>query len=287
MRTHTGRRLRKEVKLLPGHLMTYVFLALLLAVIFSPAIWGISTSFKPQNEIFEEIPHWIPKTVVLRNYLSVFRNTSLPRHFLNSIIIAGLTVIATIVVSSPAAYKFARSRQRSMKVALFLFLGTMMIPGLISLIPLYVIMSHLNILNTYWVLVIMYTGWNVPFSIWILKSFIETIPRGLEESALIDGCNEFQVFYKIVLPNSVPGLVAGSTIVFINSWNEFIAAVTFTSSDASRTVPVGLQMLQGYYLIRWGPIMAAAILSIIPTLVLFFLLQQHLVAGLSKGAIKG
>lgn len=278
---------RKRNKNLVSKTGVYIILIVLLLVIFSPIIWGISTSLKPRDQIFESIPHWIPRTGVSENYRSIIKDTPLPKHFGNSLIICLLTIIATLLISSPAAYKFARSRQRSMKITLFLFLSTMMVPGLISLIPLYVIMSHLHLLNTYWVLVIMYTGWNAPFSIWILKSFIETIPREIEESALIDGCSEFQVFCKIILPLSGPGLAAVSTIVFINSWNEFISAVTFTSSDAVRTVPVGLQMLLGYYFIRWGPIMAAATLSTLPALILFLFLQRQLVAGLTKGALKG
>jgi multiple sugar transport system permease protein len=265
---------------------TYVVLAVLSIIVLSPILWSLSTSLKTEKEVQAYPPRVIPRSITLESYYTLFAKTSIPRYLLNSVIVAVFTVALTLVIASFAAYSFARFNFPGKELLFFLVLAFMMIPGLTNLIPLYIMMSSLHLLNSYFVLVIMYSGWNIPFGIWLMRSFIEVIPRELDEAASIDGCPRISTFMRIIAPLSLPGLAATGIIVFINSWNEFLVALTFTTSNEIRTMPVGIYLFQNYYGVEWGMLMASAIVSCLAVVVFFLILQKRLIAGLTQGAVK-
>ncbi len=269
----------------------YVFKHLILIIIsfcmIFPVLWTISTSLKTQDEMFRYPPVWIPKTVQWKNYVDVIRTQRLPRYMLNSLIVSGGSVIVTIIIGSLAGYGFSRFSFKGQYTLLFLILATMMIPGLTNMIPLYSIMTSLKLLDTYAVLIIIYVAWMTPFTVWIMKSFFDSIPKDLEDAALIDGCNRIQLLMRIVVPIAKPGLVAAVVLNFVNGWNEFLTALIFTSSNEMRTVSVGIYNFLGFYRNSYGPLAAASILVIIPVVTLFLILRERFMKGMIEGAIKG
>jgi ABC-type glycerol-3-phosphate transport system permease component len=163
----------------------------------------------------------------------------------------------------------------------------MMIPGLVLLVPTYIMMAHLKLLDTYLVLILLYTVRSLPFAVWIMRGFFETIPKELEEAASIDGASRTQTLIRVILPLSRPALAATALIVFLNSWNDFILAATMTSKAALRTIQVALYFNIGEYGVDWTGLMAAAVISFVPVLALFIALQAHFVSGMTRGALKG
>ena len=264
----------------------YLLLIIVSIVVLSPILWALSTSLKTEKQVQAYPPSMIPRPVTFESYYTLFAKTSIPRYLLNSTIVAVFTVAVTLLIASIAAYPFARSNFPGKELLFFLVLAFMMIPGLTNLIPLYIMMSSLHLLNSYTALVIMYSGWNIPFAVWLMRGFIEVIPKELDEAASIDGCKRFGAFMRIIVPLSTPGLAATGIIVFINSWNEFLVALTFTSSNEIRTMPVGIYLFQNYYGVEWGMLMASSIVSCLAVVVFFLILQKRLIAGLTQGAVK-
>lgn len=254
---------------------------------FLPILWVISTSFKPKQEIFSYPPQLIPSSPTLQNYLYVLRGTPLPQYFLNSLIVAVLTTILVLILSSFAAYGFSRYTFKGKYVVLIVIIGTQMIPGITNIIPLYLIMNRLHLLNTYLSLILIYSAMNIPFSIWILKGFFDSIPTSLDESALIDGCSRIKAFYKVILPLSAPGLSTVAIYTFVMSWNEFVLALVLISTQIKQTLPLGIYMFSNTYQVSYHSISAACLIAIIPIITLFILLQDYFVSGLTKGAVKG
>ena len=192
----------------------------------------------------------------------------------------------SLTVSTLAAYAFSRFRFAGRKPLMLLFLTNNMFPTVLLLIPLYSIMRNLHILYTPWALVLAYTTFTLPFSVWLLNGFMNDLPMSLEEAALVDGCNRRQAFMRIVLPILGPSLVATGVYIFMTSWNEYTFAVMFTN-NSSRTIPVALKSLIGQLGVDWGLLTAGGIITIIPVCIMFFFAQKRLVEGLTAGAVKG
>jgi ABC-type glycerol-3-phosphate transport system permease component len=264
-----------------------VFLtAAALAVLF-PVLWALSTSLKPESAIFLYPPRWIPENPTAEAYEFILSRTDFPIFFYNSFVVSTLSILTTVTIGTMTAFRFARADFPGKKLLSFLFLATMMIPGLANLIPLYIIIRRMGLMNTRAALVLLYTAGNLPLVIWLMRGFIETVPRELDESARIDGCTTLQIFVKVIVPLVRPGLSAAGIVVFIYTWNEFIAALTFIQSPEKRMLQVGIRLLSGYYTVQWTNIMAICMLGSIPPIILFLFFQRSLIAGLTKGAIKG
>jgi ABC-type glycerol-3-phosphate transport system permease component len=191
------------------------------------------------------------------------------------------------MIGALAAYSIGRLEWRGRSLFLLVIIVPMMVPGLVLLVPTYIMMSRLQLLDTYLVLILLYTVRSLPLSVWIMRGFFETLPRELEEAAYIDGASRLQVLYHVILPLSQPALVATALIVFHNSWDDFLVAATMTSRAAMRTVQVALYFNMGEYGIDWGALMAAAIMALLPMLILFLLLQRRFISGITHGALKG
>jgi multiple sugar transport system permease protein len=267
--------------------LLYVFLCAAVLLILFPILWTLSTSLKAEEVIFLYPPKWIPDEPTLASYRFILSKTDFPRFFFNSFIVSVTTIMVVVTIGTMSAYRFARARFPGRNLIMFLFLATMMIPGLANLIPLYIIIRKMGLMDTRAALVMLYTSGNLPLVVWLMKGFIESIPKELDESARLDGCTTFQIFAKVIVPVVKPGLSAAGIIVFINTWNEFIAALTFIQSPEKRMLQVGIRLLSGYYTVQWTNIMATCMLGSIPPIILFLFFQRSLIAGLTRGAIKG
>ncbi len=267
-------------------LMTYLPLIALLIFILFPFYWTFVTSIKPESELYGAITYW-PSAVMWDNYKKLFTTTvDFLKAMKNSFIVASITTLVSLTASTLAAYAFSRYRFKGRKFMMALFLSNNMFPTVLLLIPLYSIMRNLKLLYTPWALVLAYTTFTLPFSVWLLNGFFNDLPMSLEEAALVDGCNRRMAFFKIILPILGPSLVATGVYIFMTSWNEYTFAVMFTN-NATRTIPVALKSLIGQLGVDWGLLTAGGIVTIIPVCIMFFFAQKKLVEGLTAGAVKG
>lgn len=262
---------------------------ILFGVAFSPfpIVWAISTSLKSTAEAVAFPPTIIPHHVTLNHYVKVFVESNFARYLLNSAIVALSAAICAVTIGVHAGYAAARYPFPAKRLLLFVILSTIMIPLVVVMVPSYVLASKLGLVNTYAALIIVYTGWQLPPVVWFMRGFFEKIPKELGEAALVDGCGHLTAFYRVVLPACLPGIAASMIIVFTWVWNEFIIALTLTTSDSMRLAPVGLYYYVGENGIQWGALMAAAVVTIGPVVVFFSFLQRYLISGLTGGAVKG
>lgn len=249
-----------------------------------PLLWTLATSLKPMGDIAAYPPRLLPETITFQHYRDVAMQSDMPEYFLHSLVITAVTIGLTVLLAAPAGYAVARYRFRGKNVLLFILLSTVMIPGAVSMVPLYVLAGRLGLLDTYLVLVLVYTAWRVPMVLWIMKSFFEAIPIEMEEAAMVDGCGRLQAMWRVAFPLSWPGLSASAILILVYVWTEFILALTLTAK--LRTVTVGLYYYMTGYGIEWGRLTASVMLVLVPVLIAFFLFQRRFMAGLTAGALK-
>lgn len=267
-------------------LTLYLPLFLLLLFALFPYIWTILSSIKPESELFTRQIHYLPQSPTFQNYISLFKFTNFSKYLTNSIIVALFTVSVAITVSTLAAYSFARFSFPMKNILLLIVLLTTMFPKILLIIPLFKIFAFLKIMNTYTALILAHSTFAIPFSVWMLTGYLEMIPKQLDEAAWMDGCTKTQVLFKIILPIMAPGLAATIAYIFIQSWNDYLYAVMFTSDLTVRTLPVGLKMFMGKFEINYGWLTAGGVVTSLPIVLFFFLVQKHLVKGLTAGAVK-
>jgi multiple sugar transport system permease protein len=267
-------------------LTLYLPLFLLLLFALFPYIWTILSSIKPESELFTRQIHYLPQSPTFQNYISLFKFTNFSKYLTNSIIVALFTVLVAITVSTLAAYSFARFSFPMKNILLLTVLITTMFPKILLIIPLFKIFAFLKMMNTYTALVLAHSTFAIPFSVWMLTGYLEMIPKQLDEAAWMDGCTKTQVLFKIILPIMAPGLAATIAYIFIQSWNDYLYAVMFTSDLTVRTLPVGLKMFMGKFEINYGWLTAGGVVTSLPIVLFFFLVQKHLVKGLTAGAVK-
>jgi len=261
-----------------------VIAVVVFVVILFPSVVLFLTSIKTELDALSFPPKWIFQPTS-KNYAEILKRSPLVGYGVNSLIVAALNTGACLIIGSLAAYGLARFRFRGSENLAFWFLSIRMMPPVAAIIPIYIFMKNLRLLDTVWCLVIVYLTFNLPFVIWMLKGFFEEVPLEIEESALIDGCSEFGVFYRIALPLVAPGLAATAILAFIFSWNEFLFALILTGTKAV-TLPVGILGYMKETGINWGYMTAGGVLALIPVILFTMLVQKHLVKGLTLGAIK-
>lgn len=273
--------------------LSYLYVAILLIFTLFPIAWMISSAVKPIQDLFVIPPQWIPHHPTLNTLSSVVRGdygrgSLFPVYFKNSVIVTTGTTVLCLVVASLAAYAFSRYPFRGSYGLMVGILATQMFPQGMLLISLYLAFLRLHLLSTYQALVLANTTFAIPFAIWILKGFFDTIPREIEDAALIDGCNRLDVMTKVILPLVAPGLVAAGVYTFLISWDEYLYAATLIARPEMRTLPPGIiQSFVGQFYLNWPNVMAASVLVTVPVTILFIFFQKYLVQGLTSGAVKG
>ncbi len=265
----------------------YFVLMSVVAFILFPIFWMVSSSFKPQTELFARHITMLPVEWSLESYRSVWQGTAFPTYFWNSFKVAALSTLCSVVISMYAAYAIARIRFAGRYAFGMLLLITQMLPHILLVIPLFLVMQRFKLLNTHTALVIAYTAVSLPFTVWLLRGFFEAIPEELEDAAAIDGASPLKTFHRIILPLAGPGLAAVSMFSFIRAWNEFLFALVFLQSRVFFTLPIGLASFQEEFTFRWDLIMAGASIITLPVLFFFLLMQRFIVQGLLGGAVKG
>jgi multiple sugar transport system permease protein len=267
---------------------TYVMVILLTLLIITPFLWMFLGSFKSNFELMQKQGQtlWIDNPT-LSNYIRLFQEYDFARYFLNSTIVSSVTAVIATSFSAFAGYSLARFTFPGKGLMSFLILLTQMIPAIATIIPLFLWFQWLHLLNTYWALIIAYNAFAIPFCTWLLRGFFMEIPIELEEAALIDGASQLGTFFRIVLPLSMPGLLATLIFSFILAWQEFLFAVTFTSSSELRTLTVGVAAMRGKDIVDWGLLNAGVVVTTVPLAILFAFVQRYLVKGLTAGAVKG
>ena len=268
---------------------------LVLLFIFLPVYWLVISSISTRSELLSVPIHWIPENPTLQNYFSVLlpgsAETEVARTFKitlrNSLVIAGSVTAISLVIGSLAAYALVRIRFRFYGVLLIFIIGTRMIPEVSLVIPLYILATRIGIYNTPIVLIAAYLCFALPFAIWLIAAFFQTIPLELEDAARIDGCSRLRTLFQIIMPISAPGLVSTALFVFLLAWDEFFFALIFTSTVAAKTVPVAIAEFTGRYVVDVTGMMTGGVLAAIPPVVLALIFQRYIVSGLTAGAVKG
>jgi multiple sugar transport system permease protein len=262
-------------------------LVIIVIIMVFPFIWMVSTALKPPEEVFAPIPHWIPLTPTLTNFYHIIFEMPFPRYFLNSVLVGLITMFVALVVTVFAGYALSRYNFRGKTTFSMWLLVSQMFPPVLLIIPIFVLMLKLGLVNTYPALIITYATFALPFSTWMLKAYFDTVPIDLEDAAKVDGCNQIQALTKIILPLAAPGIVTVALFIFILSWHEFMFALTLTSTTEMRTLPVGISLTLGEYRTLWGSLMAGSVFVTAPVVVFFVYLQRYIVQGLTLGAVKG
>lgn len=285
METHPIKRHQSPVILL----LRYAAVSAALIAALLPVYWMLTISFKTEVDQFSVPPRWLLFQPTLVHYRDAFLARSFGQYLLTSAVVATLSTLCAMVLGTLAAYGLARfrfPRRLDSHLALWI-LSTRMFPPIVTVIPLFLMMRDVRLLNTRASLIIVYTGFNLPFVVWMMRGFFREIPRELEEAALVDGDSRLGALRRIVLPLVAPGLAATAVFCLIISWNEFLFALVLTQTDAAMTLPVGIAGRVTQYEIKWGVMSAAATVAMMPILVFALAVQRYLVRGLSLGAVKG
>jgi trehalose/maltose transport system permease protein len=275
-----GNRALKQIGL-------WILIVIISVYALFPFYYAIITSFKSGSAIFE-VTYW-PTDFSLANYLGVLRSGSFPRNIVNSVIVSFAVVVLSLLLAITASYALARVRFKGRGALLFTILSVSMFPQIAVLAGLFEMVRGLGLYNNLLSLILAYMIFTLPFTVWVLTTFMRDLPVELEEAAIVDGAKPHQIIFKVFMPLMWPALVTTGLLAFIAAWNEFLFALTFVSNDQQRTVPVAIALLSGAteQEIPWGPIMAASVIVTVPLVILVLIFQRRIVAGLTAGAVKG
>lgn len=261
-------------------------LLLVAAWSIAPVLWLTITSLKPAAEL-THLPPLLASEITMAHYAAVFTGQPFLRLIVNSTIVATASTLLAVALGAAAAFALARLRVRGRGLILATVLAVSMFPPIATVSPLFLIINTLGLRDTLAALIITYTTFALPLAIWLLVNFFRQVPAEIYLAARVDGCSAFQAFYRVILPLSAPGLFASAILVFIFAWNEFLYALSFTATTASRTVPVGIALFPGLHEVPWGEIAAASVVASVPLAILAFVFHRRIVEGLTAGAVKG
>lgn len=265
--------------------LKHLFLILFIILTMLPFFWSLSTSFKSTGEILSYPPSLFPEKPTFANYLKVLFQDNFINYIKNSTIVTIITVVVTLLVSMLAGYGAARFRFPGKSLIMFIILSGMAIGRFANAMPMYFVAINFDLLDTYIILVFVYSAFIIPLVTWLMQSYYRTLPKTLEEAAKLDGCSNWSAFWYVIAPLMKTSLVAGGIIAATNAWNEFILALNLTKSEAMRTLPVALHLFQTDYGVEWGSLSAASIISILPLLIVFLFLQKYFVQGMTAGTL--
>lgn len=289
VRTHVANQTvtRKRGKQLLQNLAIYILLVFVALLIIIPLLWMLSTSFKPKSQWFLAQIYWIPKRFTWKNYTDLLDNSDTPivRWFINSLGVAITTTVVTLALDTLAAYAYVRMEFPGRKVIYGIMLATLFMPGLMFLIPNFLTIYNLGLLNTYAGVILPYLAG--VFGVFFMSQFFQALPKELEEAAQIDGANSFQTFFRIALPLSKSALATLAVITFLASWNDFLWPLLILQDPNTQTLPAGLSTLQSSYSTLYGPTMAGAVIVAIPVLIIYIALQRFIVQSVANTGLKG
>lgn len=252
-----------------------------------PLVWLLLFSLKDNSEIFGENIVGLPRRFLWQNYANALSQGNVGRYLLNSVIVTGITILISGLLGVSASYAIARMRWKLRKPVLVIFLMGMMVPLHAALLPLFLILKNLNLYNTYWALILPYTAFALSMGIFVFVGFLQSLPRELEESALIDGCSIYRAFVSIILPLIKPAIATVSIFTYLSAWNELMFAVQFISKQKYKTLTVGIMAMVGQYSTNWGPIGAGLVIATAPTLIIYILMSKQVQKSFITGAVKG
>ena len=275
-----------KVKEKIGSLCCHTYLIILSVVALFPLVWVILSSVKGSGELTSNPTSFLPKEFTFINYKNVIDNLGFTLNIGNSLIIALITTVIAITVSSMAAYGIVRFFPRFGNIMSRVLVTTYMFPPILLAIPYSLVMAKLGLTNTRVGLIIVYLSFSVPYAVWMLVGFFKTVPIGIEEAARVDGANKLVTFVRIVLPLVAPGIVATAIYTFINAWNEFLYSLILINSTDLMTVSVALKSLQGAEILDWGSMMAASTIVVIPSVIFFTFIQRYIAGGMTEGSVK-
>lgn len=267
-------------------IFNYLLLSILALVFVYPMFLMIMTAFKSTREIFFD-PFGLPNNWSFQPFIDVWQKANFNIYFFNSIFVASAAIILLLFCASLAAYGIARFEFRLSNFIFMVFLAGIMIPIRLGILPLFILMRNLNLLDTRLSLILTYAASGMPMSVFILTGFFKTIPSDLGDAARVDGCNEFQIFYKIMLPLVRPALATVTIVNFVPWWNDFFFPLLFIKSDSLKTIPLGMTIFFGQYMTDWGLLFAGMVIASIPLLILYILMSKQFISGLTSGAVKG
>ncbi|ACT00032.1 carbohydrate ABC transporter permease [Paenibacillus sp. JDR-2] len=264
-----------------------LYLAVFFLIMVFPLYWIVITSLKPRKEIFSlPIRYW-PEKFTFENYANIFKVSKFHVYIGNSLLISVIAALIVICIATLSGYVMARFQFRGHKQIMMAFFLTQMLPGFISLAPLYLLMADMNLINNRFSLVLAYTVMLIPFSTIMLRGFFQRIPSSLEEAAMIDGCSRLTALIRVIIPIMLPGIASTFIFAFVQNWNELFMAVMFIDDENLKTLPVAMNSFVMKFDVDWGSMSAGTVLSVIPTVVLFAFAQRYIVEGLTQGAEKG
>ncbi len=271
-------------------ILTYIFITIIALFCIAPVLWMISCSFRPTSEIYSYDITILPKNFTLDGYIKLFTETTSTVDFWqwarNSVLIASVSCIIGLIVACLGGYSLSKFRYPGRLPVAYTIVVAQVIPGTLLLIPMYLLLSKWNLVDTYRGLIILNVSFSVPYCTWMMKGYFDGIPNDLLESGEIDGASKFQTYFKIVMPLVTPGVAVTAFFSFINSWNEFLFASVLMKSYDKWTLPVGLSTMKGQYTVDYTTMMAGGAVITIPIIILFLVLQRHLVSGMTSGAVK-
>ncbi len=271
-----------------GRFLLHLALGTAGIVFLAPVAWMLVMSFLPESEIFQPVPHWWPQHPTWSNYIELWKRAEeapVPRWFFNSALVAAAGTSSYLLLSSMAAYAFARLNFPGRDLLFFAVLATLVIPGQVTIIPVFLILQKLGWFNTYYALIV--PGLSGAFGVFLLRQFFLTIPRELEEAAVMDGCGRAAIYRRIILPIGKPAIATLGIFSFLGAWNDFMLPLIAVNENEMRTLPVGLMIFLGRYTMQYGLVMAAAVVATIPVIAMFLMFQRHIVRGVVLTGLKG
>ncbi|MGQ9486909.1 MAG: carbohydrate ABC transporter permease [Armatimonadota bacterium] len=275
-------------RLSPVRILLYLLMTLAAILFLMPVAWMLVMSILPEHEIFQPVPHWMPQEPTLQNFQELFKRAEeapVLRWFFNSVLVAGTGTVCYLLLTSMAAYAFSRLQFPGRNVLFFIVIATLIIPGQVTIIPVFLLLQKLHWFNTYYALIV--PGLAGAFGVFLLRQFFLTIPKELEEAALIDGCGRAGIYWRVILPLGKPALATLAIFSFLGGWNDFMLPLIATNEIEMRTLPVGLTIFLGRYSMQYGLVMATAVIATLPVLVMFLLFQRHIIRGVVLTGLKG
>jgi multiple sugar transport system permease protein len=271
----------------PASAALYATILVAAIVTIFPFYWMLNTALKPHSEVFLSPPTFVSANWSLAAFSTLLVDRPFARYFLNSLVVSAGSTLLSVALAALAAYGFTRFHIRGASALIVFLLFTKMLPETLLIIPYFRLMSELGLINSYLALILAYSSFALPFSVWMLIGFFRSIPREIDEAAIMDGATRLVVFWRVILPLARPGLVAVALFTFLISWNAYVWALVLTTDPSMFVLSVGIANMVGEYRVQWNELMAASVIAALPVIVLFAFLERHLVSAITAGAVKG